>query len=98
MNLTIGLQLAKWMSSIFVACVVTCSVGVAGEEEQPSQSEDASVDTFVVLDSVDAWDAYQSERHEETVEALATTSLSQEHKELLANALGKMYLGVPVST
>ena len=98
MNLTAKLPPTNWIGSIVASCALACSVGVLGNEEQPTQTEDASVEPFTFLDSVETRNAFREERHEQAVEALATTSLSQEHQELLANAVGKMYLGIPVSS
>ena len=54
-------------------------------------------ETFTVMDG-DAMRAYRDERRETLVEALTSSNLSAEHQELIANAMAKLYVGVPVSS
>ena len=71
----------------------------ADEVEEPhtlviAESED---ETFTVMD-VEAMSAYRDERRKTLVEALTRSNLGAEHQELIANAMAKVYVGIPVST
>ena len=80
---------ASWFA---FACVLAVSVGTVGQEESAPTNE------FTVLATTEDRDEYRALQREAAVELLEPSSLSQEHKELLANALSKVYMGIPVGS
>lgn len=80
---------ASWFA---FACVLAVSVGTVGQEESAPSTE------FTVLATTEDRDEYRAERHRDAVELLEPSSLAQEHKELLANALSKVYMGIAVGS
>ena len=90
-------------SRIFVtlaifSCILTCTIGLADEEEQTVEASDTMDSYFTRLDTIEAINAYRDERYTKVAEGLAESKLSEEHQELLANAITEMYLGIPVSS
>lgn len=67
------------------------------EPPESPQTTESDVEAFTVMD-VAAMNTYRDERREELVESLAQSNLSAEHIELVANAMAKVYVGVPVSS
>lgn len=89
----------KTTYSLMLCMCAFSTVAYADDVEEPHTppiSEPES-ETFEVLD-VEAMNAYQDERREALVEALTHSNLSAEHQELVANAMAKVYVGIPVST
>lgn len=70
----------------------------AETEGETDQSSDSAVVAFTLLDTREAIDSYRAERYKKAAGALASSSLKHEHMELVANAISKMFAGVPVST
>ena len=66
-------------------------------DEQSPKTADSNGDTFKLMD-IEAMNAYQEERRDKLIESLALSKLSTEHQELLANAMAKIYVGIPVSS
>lgn len=74
-------------------------VSQADEELEPrlAQSTNSKGEVFTVMD-VDAMIAYREKRHATLTKALVESNLSEEHQELIANAMAKAFVGVPVSS
>lgn len=83
--------------AIFV-CFLTCTISFAEEKEQTVEASETTGSSFSRLDTVEAISAYRDERHLKVAEGLAESKLSEEHQELLANAITEMYLGIPLSS
>lgn len=81
-----------------VACVLAFSNSLAEDDEQEPEASNASDYDFERLDTMEAINNYRDERHREATEGLASSKLSDEHQELLANAIAAMYIGVPLSS
>ncbi|MDE0644917.1 MAG: hypothetical protein OXH84_01595 [Gammaproteobacteria bacterium] len=82
-------------------CVLTFSATLANTEqttEETSVAENAEKPHFTLMDTEETISRYRSERYKKIAEGLASSSLSDDHRELLATAMSKMYLGVPVSS
>lgn len=85
---------------LLILCVFGfATLAHADEVEEPNtplivESED---ETFTVMD-VEAMSAYRDERRETLIEALTDSNLSAEHQRLVANAMAKIYVGIPVSS
>lgn len=82
-------------------CVLTFSATLANTEqttEETSVAENAEQPHFTLMDTEEAISRYRNERYKKIAEGLASSSLSDDHRELLATAMSKMYLGVPVSS
>lgn len=81
-----------------VCCCVAFSVLPADLEEQAGESTETSDPQFSVLDTMAAVQAYRDDRRRQIIEGLSSSALSEEHQELLASAMSKMYAGVPLSS
>ena len=81
-----------------VACVLAFSNSLAEDDEQEPEASNASDYDFTRLDTTEAINNYRDELHREAIDGLASSNLSDEHQELLANAIAAMYLGVPLSS
>ncbi len=71
-----------------------------GEDEsdsEPPPISDENAHPFTVMD-VEAMSVYRDERRTELIESLTLSNLSAEHQELIANAIAKSYVGIPVSS
>ncbi len=86
------------VSLAILSCFLTLTTSLANEEEQMVDAFEASDVEFTRLDTTEAIQKYRSERFSEVAEGLASSELSHPHIELLANAMSRMYLGVPVSS
>lgn len=67
------------------------------EDPHSLQISESEGETFTVMD-VETMRAYRDERRETLVESLTHSNLSTEHQELVANAMAKVYVGIPVSS
>lgn len=67
------------------------------EDLQTLQTASSDGEAFSVMDA-EAMRAYRDDRHETLVEALTRSNLSTEHQKLVANAMAKTYVGIPVSS
>ena len=83
---------------LFVFSLFILGVSHAEEDVQTEESVNGSGVSFTRLDTADAIDAYREQRYIEAVEGLAPSPLADVHKDMLANAIAKMYLGVPMSS
>lgn len=81
-----------------LACMLTFATTLANGDQTTEENPVASEPPFTLMDTEEAISRYRSERHKKIAEGLASSSLSNEHRELLATAMSKMYLGVPVSS
>ena len=96
--------ITKQNSPLFKTLVIAlfclaCISAVANDEQQTTEeTTDIEASTFAVLDTADAINDYRDQRQKESSESLKRSSLSTEHQELLATAMSKMYLGVPLSS
>lgn len=97
-QVTTRMQLNDCARLVFLTCFLLIGVSHAETEEQTEESSDTSVETFSVLDSLETLNSYRAERYKKASKALASSSLKHEHMELVANAMSKMFVGVPVST
>lgn len=79
-------------------CVLTFATTLANGEQTTEEIPVAAETPFTLMDTEEAISRYRSERHKKIAEGLASSSLSDEHRELLATAMSKMYLGIPVSS
>lgn len=91
-------QTKNIVSLAIFSCFLTLSTSLADEEEQTAEDSGTSDVAFTRLDTVEAIEEYRSERHTIVADGLASSELSHEHMELLANAMSKMYLGIGVSS
>lgn len=91
-------QARDFVSLAILSCFLTLTTSLANEEEQMEDAFEASDVEFTRLDTTEAIQKYRSERFSEVAEGLASSELSHPHIELLANAMSRMYLGVPVSS
>ena len=67
------------------------------DDARTLQITESEVEAFTVMD-VPAMRAYRNERLETLADALTRSNLSAEHQGLVANAMAKVYVGVPVSS
>ena len=67
------------------------------DDAQTLQITESEVEAFTVMD-VTAMRAYRNERLETLADALTRSNLSAEHQGLVANAMAKVYVGVPVGS
>lgn len=81
-----------------LSCMVTFATTLANGEQTTEEIPVTEETHFTLMDTEEAISRYRSERHKKITEGLASSSLSDEHRELLATAMSKMYLGVPVSS
>jgi len=86
----LGLALLSW--------VLTFATTLANGEQTTEEIPVAAETPFTLMDTEEAISRYRSERHKKIAEGLASSSLSDDHRELLATAMSKMYLGIPVSS
>lgn len=91
-------QRPKRISAAFftVLCLAMC-YQVDSQESQDTQPTVAvaAEDTFTVMD-VEMMSSYRDERRAKIIAALRESELSTEHQELIAIALSKTFVGVPV--
>lgn len=81
-----------------ISCFLTLSVTLANAAQETEETSDAEEPNFTRLDTMEAIRGHRDDRYKKIAEGLASSSLSDEHQELLATAMSKMYLGVPVSS
>lgn len=79
-------------------CFLAFSNSLAEDDEQEPEASNASDFDFKRLDTMEAINNYRDERYREAIDGLASSKLSDEHQELLANAIAAMYIGVPLSS
>ncbi|MXW55009.1 MAG: hypothetical protein F4X44_00800 [Gammaproteobacteria bacterium] len=79
-------------------CCITFSATLADLEEQAEEISESNDSQFTVLNTVESIHAYREERRIQTKEGLSASSLSDQHQDLIASAMSKMYLGVPISS
>lgn len=89
----------KHSSLLLFAILVLGPFSYAADEDEArlQQTIESEGEVFTVMD-VEAMTIYRDERQTELIESLANSTLSIEHQELVANAMAKMYVGVPVSS
>ena len=87
-----------------VSVALLFTVGLSGisfaddlSDSQSAQTENSKDDTFTIMDD-EAMSTYREQRRDVLVEALAHSKLSADQQELLANAMAKIYVGIPVSS
>ena len=71
-----------------------------GEDENEAKVEtltNSKGETFTLMD-LDAMVSYRTERKAELEESLELSNLSAEHQDLIANALAKAFVGIPLSS
>ena len=73
------------------------SSSIAEEEAKVTPSVNFKGEAFTTM-NVEMLNTYRTERYTEVVESLTASELSKDHQELVANAVAKAYLGVPVSS
>ena len=66
-------------------------------EESIETLTNSKGETFTLMD-MEAMIAYREKRHATLTEALVESSLSEEHQGLLASAMAKAFVGIPVSS
>ena len=81
-----------------ISCFLTLAVTLANAEQETEETSVEEEPYFTRLDTMEAINGYREDRYKKISEGLASSSLSEEHQELLATAMSKMYLGVPVSS
>lgn len=87
-------------SSVFLLVILVLGSFSDADDEQearPQQTIESEGEAFTVMD-IEAMNTYRDERRNAFVESLAKSTLSIEHQELVANAMAKMYVGVPVGS
>ncbi|MYC25954.1 MAG: hypothetical protein F4X56_08580 [Gammaproteobacteria bacterium] len=87
-------------SFLFTFLLATLGSVYHGEDEsdsEPPPISDENAHSFTVMD-VEAMNVYRDERRTELIESLTLSNLSTEHQELIANAIAKSYIGIPVSS
>ncbi|MYD46567.1 MAG: hypothetical protein F4W92_09455 [Gammaproteobacteria bacterium] len=82
--------------------LVVCGLGLhsstsAEEKEQETPNVNSQGEAFTSM-NVEMLKAYRNERYADVAESLTLSELSEEHQELIANAMAKAYLGVPVGS
>lgn len=87
-----------FVSLVVFSCFLTSISCLAAESEQELEAFVTNEVEFTRLDTTEAIEEYRNERYTEVAEGLASSELSHPHIELLANAMSRMYLGVPVSS
>lgn len=89
----------KSTSAVLHLFIVLGVFSYAEEEQQaqPPQSRESKGEAFSVMD-FEAMKIYRDGRYAELTESLANSNLSTKHQELVANAIAKMYVGIPVSS
>lgn len=87
----------EYLLILFVIGVATVVYTNDVEDTKTKQTTKSESEAFSVLD-VEGMNAYRDERRDRLVEALTRSDLSTEHQKLVANAMAKTYVGVPVSS
>ena len=82
---------------LVVAGLSSCSQFNSANESQPDHAADSGGQHFTRMD-VASMREYRDGRRAEFAESLAQSKLSKQHQELLANAMAKTYVGIPVSS
>lgn len=111
---TIKLTQASRFSFLSIFIFASLGSFYYGEDEidqEPPPNSDANGDGYTVLDEQEitnyvaftamdeeAMKVYREERRTELVESLSLSNLSAEHQELIASAIAKIYVGIPVSS
>ena len=107
---TIKLTQASRFSFFSIFLLLSLGSFYYGEDESdqetlPSSDSNADADeqeitNYVAFTAMDeeAMRVYREERRTELVESLSLSNLSAEHQELIASAIAKTYVGVPVSS
>jgi len=106
-------QVARF-SFLLLFCLASLGTFYHGENESDQKAKPISEtngDTYIVLDEQEiryrvaftlmdkqAMSVYRDERRTELIESLAQSKLTTEHQELIANAIAKIYVGIPVSS
>ena len=91
------LVITAYFSILIIFSLGTLVYADDSEDVQALQTSESESDAFTVMD-IEAMSVYRDERRETLVEALTRSNLSAEHQELVANAMAKVYVGVPVSS
>lgn len=73
------------------------SSSIAEEEAKVTLSVNSKGEKFTTM-NVEMLNAYRDERYTAVVESLTASELSQQHQQLVANAMAKAYLGVSVGS
>ena len=88
----------SFVSFAMVCCCITFSATPADLEEPTEETLESENSQFALLDTEEAISSFRDERRKQIIEGLSSSTLSSEHQELLASAMSKMYLGVPISS
>lgn len=76
---------------------ITYNYGEDENEAKVGTLTNSKGETFTLMD-LDAMVSYRTERKAELEESLELSSLSAEHQDLIANALAKAFVGIPLSS
>ena len=86
----IGLVIHAW--------VLVFGTYLAGEEGQTPDDPAEQGDTYILLDTAEAIDAYRTARIMEAAESFVAPALTSEHEALLAREWGKLCIGILVGS
>ena len=87
----------SFLSFFFLASLGSFYHGEDESDSEPLPISDTNTVAFTVMDE-EARKVYREERRAELIESLALSTLSAEHQALIANAIAKIYVGIPVSS
>lgn len=86
-----------YLSILFIIGFGIFSFADDVDDQQIPQTTDVDSDTFTLME-FEAMNVYRNSRRDALVESLALSNLSDEHQELISNAIAKIYVGIPVSS
>ena len=93
----------QFLSQIALCCMLvvaglsSCSQFNSANESHPDHAADSDGQHFTRMD-VASMREYRDGRRAEFAESLSQSQLSKQHQELLATAMAKTYVGIPVSS
>ena len=88
---------SAFASTLYIFVFASLSYADDLDDQPIPQTTDSNGDSFTLM-NVEAMNAYRDERRNLLAESLAQSDLSSEHQDIVANAMAKLYVGIPVSS